>query len=282
MEPDSKSTGSSSCIYCDAHEENSDDHIFPQFMGGSSVIPACRECNSSFGSSFEAGVSSELAPTVVALSLSGVKPKKVVVFRKALQGKHGNWFDLNSEGEGWPSTPAIERANDGHVVRGFFRSQREVDKLLEKAGDRKYQVKEDIQQVSLADLKLNFSFEIADSVRKVATKMCIALARRFAVADFGDVKFGQNFLVGTALDHCPVYYDLRQLEQLDALRPPLAHLIYFETDAAVSRSYGVVQFYGTLQFFCEVGQGAVKTNQAFAGYLDPVSFEESFFTTLPL
>src|SRR5439155_1178377 len=42
------------CPYCAERPADSDDHVFPQFLGGKATILACTTCNNTFGHSFEA------------------------------------------------------------------------------------------------------------------------------------------------------------------------------------------------------------------------------------
>lgn len=60
------------CPYCGSDFADSDDHIFPAFLGGKRTMPACRACNSRFGHTFEAQVAGTLEPIYVQLAKWGV------------------------------------------------------------------------------------------------------------------------------------------------------------------------------------------------------------------
>src|ERR1035438_4810923 len=60
------------CPYCTESVANTDDHVFPQFLGGSRKIPACGPCNHMFGHTFEAAVARMLEPAYVQLAKLGV------------------------------------------------------------------------------------------------------------------------------------------------------------------------------------------------------------------
>src|ERR1019366_7642730 len=49
-----------------------DDHIFPQFLGGRRTIRVCRSCNSFFGHSFEGAASKQLKRLQVFISNFGL------------------------------------------------------------------------------------------------------------------------------------------------------------------------------------------------------------------
>src|SRR3990172_8897802 len=115
------------CIYCGLRPADSADHIFPQFLGGKTEIPACRKCNSHFGYTFESAVSSSLAPLTVQLAHMGIKPVKTVVWKRAMQTPEGPWIDISSDGKATLSTPLIEKGDSGKIKRAHYRTQKEVN-----------------------------------------------------------------------------------------------------------------------------------------------------------
>src|SRR5438046_795158 len=95
------------CPYCDARPRNSDDHIFPEFLGGKTTIRACKPCNDVFGHSFEGPVSNDFAPAVVILRRGGLRSPRRFVWRRAIK-RDGIDYDLDSDLSLTPSSPSIE------------------------------------------------------------------------------------------------------------------------------------------------------------------------------
>src|SRR5258708_15063525 len=60
------------CLYCSERPADSDDHVFPRFLGGKRTVAACRVCNSKFGYIFEGPAARELEPIYVLLAKWGV------------------------------------------------------------------------------------------------------------------------------------------------------------------------------------------------------------------
>ncbi len=271
-----------SCIYCGSSPEDSKDHIFPQFMGGTSTIPACTSCNNRFGSEFEATAAVDLAPFAVVLSRGGIKSKRVIIWKKAYQDESGHWYDVDTDGYGSLSRPVIAKDATGTVSAARFRTGEEVRQMLESSArtGKQYSTREEIERIEKPTAR--FHLELGDDLAKLATKMCLALARRFEITKRQDLEIGTRFVMGKPYSARPVYMDCRSLERLDALRKPLSHCIYVESDTDRCRYYGLVQFYGTIQMFCELGYGLVRTDAAYVGCLDPVDFREHFEKTSPL
>lgn len=48
------------CPYCGVRQTNSDDHVFPEFLGGRATIRAWKPCNDVFGHSIGGAVSIDL------------------------------------------------------------------------------------------------------------------------------------------------------------------------------------------------------------------------------
>jgi hypothetical protein len=79
---------------------------------------------------------------------------------------------------------------------------------------------------------------------------------------------------------CGVAKDERTHERLYSARPPLAHVIYVERTRV--GTYGVVQFFGVLQFHCTLGQGSPAPECALFGVLNSITGEETFRPVDPL
>lgn len=89
---------SNPCPYCLVRSRESDDHVFPAFLGGTRTIRSCEKCNNTFGTQFEGPVSKELAPVIVCLSFAGYKHKRLVEHKRAFVNEStGIEYDLDSE-----------------------------------------------------------------------------------------------------------------------------------------------------------------------------------------
>jgi len=272
------------CPYCGGGEGLfDDDHIFPQFLGGKKTIRACKNCNSRFGSTFEGIVSRSLAPFSVTLSRGGIKPARPVLFRRAYQDEHGKWWDINSDGDGWLSVPEVRRGSDGHITAAHFRTQKEADALMRRAialGKHKYASGSDSKKIGLDKIRFQFRLELGDEIKKLVVKMCIAVVEETGLIKNAQFEVPRMFLQGSSVQNIPVYFDFRNLS-IDDLRPPLAHLIYLDTNPRAKRTFGLVQFYGTVQFYCLLGREAATDHQAVAFSLSPGDFRENFMEVRP-
>src|SRR6266852_5244247 len=102
------------CPYCGVRLQTSDDHIFPDFLGGKTTIRACKPCNDLFGHAFEGPVSNDFAPAVVMLRRGGLRSLRRVVWKRAIQ-KEGIDYDLDSDLQLTPTNPSIERDEKGSI-----------------------------------------------------------------------------------------------------------------------------------------------------------------------
>ncbi|MGH9814225.1 MAG: HNH endonuclease, partial [Candidatus Acidiferrales bacterium] len=92
------------CPYCMERDRNSDDHVFPAFLGGTATIRVCKRCNDSFGHDFEAAVSKTLGPLQVFLRACGLKAPRSIVWKSAFADEGtGLEFDLDSDLNARPS-----------------------------------------------------------------------------------------------------------------------------------------------------------------------------------
>jgi hypothetical protein len=82
-----------------------DDHVFPQFLGGSAAVLACKKCNDLFGGTFEAKFSVTAGAMQVLIAQFGLKtrafPRFVDVrsYRWSFEGDEVS--TTSSSVEGW-------------------------------------------------------------------------------------------------------------------------------------------------------------------------------------
>jgi len=159
---------------------DSDDHVFPDFLGGTRKVQSCTNCNSRFGHRFEGPVSKDLAPVVVFLSFSGYKHKRLVLHERAwIDEATGIEYDLDSERRSSPNKPHLIREAD-KVKRIVARSPYEARKIvasLRKKGDvkevvEKYEIKEGLRPPFR-----NVQISVGAAMRQLAVKMCTAVGQ---------------------------------------------------------------------------------------------------------
>jgi hypothetical protein len=110
--------------------------------------------------------------------------------------------------------------------------------------------------------------------------MSVALSRLVPTFDIEEVALARDVLYSGKIGSRPVETAWDDYAVLDEHRPELAHTIYIERgEKAV---YGVVQFFGSLQFYCRLGDPMRQSRAAFLGTLDPLTGEERFAEVEPL
>src|SRR5260370_38559247 len=117
------------CPYCGVRPRTSDDHIFPNFLGGKTTVRACKPCNDLFGHAFEGPVSNDFAPTVVTLRRGGLRPPRRFVWKRAFN-RDGTDYDLDSDLNLTPSRPSIERDDKGSIKRAIFSGLRAAKSFI--------------------------------------------------------------------------------------------------------------------------------------------------------
>lgn len=170
------------CPFCSPpYTKFTDDHIFPQFLGGRRTIRVCKECNSTFGHSFEARASQQLKRLQVFISHFGldlsfnpaVWPSSLAiddVQYDLFSGPNGAQYRL--------SKPIVRRDSEGRVIGGQARSRSEANKaakrLIESGNAKNMQISEEMGPV-LRDIKLNLDFSFNEDIFRFATKLAAAV-----------------------------------------------------------------------------------------------------------
>jgi hypothetical protein len=274
------------CPYCRERPCGSADHIFSEFLGGSQTIPACKPCNDRFGHDFEGKVSKDLSPIIVFLSFSGLKPKKTIVIKRALVDKKSGFeYDLNSNRESILTKPYFERDDAGNIRRIVSRDAKEGNRIAQsllKKGKAK-SFTDNSHEVSQTQTPFNkIRINVGGEMRQLAVKMCVGFSRLVAPDDDIIDTEVRAFLLADTPTRSPVRQTYRRFPSLDALRPPLAHVIYIEADPASGRCYGVVQFFGVFQFYLPLHSRFAGTAFAGLGVLNIKDGSEQFDRTAPL
>jgi HNH endonuclease len=252
------------CPYCDVNPRASDDHIFPEFLGGKTTIRACKPCNDRFGHEFEGPVSKELAPIVVNLSQSGLPSPRRVVWRRALK-RDGFDCDMDSDLNITRSRPEIERDEPGAIKRAMF-SVRDATRFKreQESQGKKVAMRIDTIKIKTADMpRSNYDLPLGTEIRRLAIKLAIATADHMGTSNGLTDQETREILLNNTVN-TRVRLDLAIHEELEKMRPPLSHFVYVKGNGSTHKSYAVVQFYGIIQMFVLLNDGAF-TQSDFAG-----------------
>jgi hypothetical protein len=166
------------CPYCDLRTSNSDDHVFPEFLGGSATIRTCKTCNDEFGHSFAGGVSTDLAPIVISLRRAGLRAPKTVLWRRAFKDADGTEYDLHSNLRAQPSAPFIERDEVGNVKSALFHNEKMKRKFIasaEKKGKRVRVIEAPERTIRIPNLQ--FQLTTGLDLCRLAIKMALGTVR---------------------------------------------------------------------------------------------------------
>jgi len=281
------SANSQSCPYCRIRPRSSEDHVFPEFLGGKSTIRACKPCNDLFGHAFEGPVSNDFAPMVVMLRKGGLRPPRRAVWRRAVK-RDGVDYDFDSDLNLSRSSPSIERDEKGSIKRAAFAGLQAAKSFIrgqEAIGKKLKLIPQTIKDIDMP--RLEFRLNIGAEVRRLAIKIAIAAADRMGFSD-GLIDEGtKEFLLGTADNTGRVRMDWTKHDELEKLRPPLSHFAFVKGNGQTHRSYAILQFYGILQLYAVLNDTAFAGNDfAIIAVLDPVQgyaerFEQADLLTFP-
>jgi hypothetical protein len=260
--------------------EPSNDHIFPQFLGGKKTVVCERSVNSAFGNSFEARTARSLQTLHVYISSWGLPLRAVDPIWRNAHVSDGRTYHLRvgpTSAQPELASPIIERDEQGRIIAGEFRSLSEAEnfaKSLIAKGKAKELKLELVPPKNIDTTGLNIEIQISPDLQRLALKMVMALAQfGYSYADTCPRPANAwEFLSGKEISiHCsptnPAYV---AYPELDAVRSPLAHLIYIEPQGRTL--VGIVQFFGFLQVYCELEMSIQSAaGPAFLGTLDPVT-----------
>ncbi|HEY1760701.1 MAG TPA: HNH endonuclease [Bryobacteraceae bacterium] len=173
--------------------EATEDHIFPEFLGGRRTILACRSCNTNFGHSFEGVAADLLIRPYVQLAVWKVPlPKTNQWWNRACRisetelhlsvGEHGI--------EAKATKPIIIRDESGEIDEAFFPDKIGREKFLKamarKDPNAKWMPAEKRIDANLPGLRLYFP--IGPSLQQLALKICLAATALLPKCGLGIVR----------------------------------------------------------------------------------------------
>jgi hypothetical protein len=248
------------CPYCGVRPRSSDDHVFPEFLGGNTTIRACKLCNDLFGHSFEGPVSNDFAPAVVTLRRGGLLPPRRFVWKRAIK-REGTDYDLDSDLNLTPSNPSIERDDKGSIKRAVFAGLRATKSFIRGQGAHGKKLKFTPQTIKDIDIrKLEFRLDIGTEARRLAIKIAIAAADHMGFSDGLVDERTKDFLLGNTEKSDKVRLDFVRHDELEKLRPPLSHIVFVKGNSQTHTSYAIVQFYGLVQLYALLNDGGFAGN----------------------
>jgi hypothetical protein len=210
------------------------------------------------------------------LSFFGIRPKKKVIWVGGYESPDGALWDIDSDGNGHLSRPLVETTSDGKrtfKVRSNIEAKRIVAGL-KKRPHKEVVVREEVKKIPAP--QPSFGFRLDENISKLATKMCIGLMRYFDLSQEACLSHSLAFLRGNPIGQVPVRLDFRDYPLFHIDSSPIAHNVYVEADKKDGKTYGVVQFFSSLQLFCQLGYGNVARSFSVAASLNAVSLEERF------
>lgn len=207
---------------------SSEEHIFPQFLGGRKSIPACSRCNCRFGASFEASAFKEFSNWTFMFRLCGLRPAVNTVWREIVQDQEGNYYDFNQDLQGGLSKPLIRKDETGKLVNVVAnpRKHGDIQRSLRRHGRSMEYVEMSPQNIKAPDLK--FTYPINDDLRRLSLKMSLAAARLLE-CEPAVSESCRSYLLSTKVSSqdagTPVRIAIGEFAELRSFRPPLGHLI---------------------------------------------------------
>lgn len=261
--------------------EFTDDHIFPQFLGGRRTIRVCKQCNNTFGHTFEGRTSTQLKRLQVFISHFGLDLTRTKAAWPAALTIGDESYDLRPGPDGaqyFLSKPTFIKEAEGNIIGGKARSMSEAKRITDgliKAGKAKEVEIFTSQDKPIEDVSLTGAFSFNEDLYRTATKMTANALVAFDRADIITASGIPAYLHGngswlTSLAYCNV-------DPIRGLRPPLAHTIYVELGEF---SYGIVLIFGFQKIF--VPLPSVSKPEAFLASLDPLTGDEQCCSVNPI
>jgi hypothetical protein len=266
------------CPYSDPpFGEFTDDHVFPDFLGGRRTIRVCRDCNSRFGHSFEAKAASQLKQLQVFISHFGLDLSKTPGIWPSAE-IDGTRYNLLSGPDGVQyelARPVIRRDESGKIIGGQARSRSEAEQFaasLLKKGKAKEVTIEEAPRKTLEGITLTADMSYNDDLYRFSAKLVSNTAVAMGHEAFIKQSHVAHYLHGsTGWGVCAAYSDTSAIRKL---RPPLSHTVYLEFGPL--QSHAVVILFGGWQIYVPLPPAE---RDAVLSYLDPITGTEFFGRT---
>jgi hypothetical protein len=255
----------------------SEDHLFPQFMGGTRTIVCCKPCNDRFGHRFEAKAAQWFQKLHFYFAAQGL-PLKVPQTRwKSAFEQDGQRYDAIFEDGAVKFTlsrPIVSVGNG--VMNARFGSRGQMKPVLSSL-QKKYGINPTPDLEITSTIMPKTEIHSGPELPRLAIKMCSALGTllpAFTADELYSSSRETRRFVGN------VTYDFRTHFPGKEFSPALAHLIYVERRETGLQ--GIVRFFGAYQYFCQIGPPTdSRPSSASLAVLDPVEGVESLRVVTP-
>jgi hypothetical protein len=264
------------CPYCDNPSPTfTEDHVFPQFLGGRRTIRVCRDCNNTFGHTFEGSAAKHLKRLQVFISSFGLDLTRVPGAWPSALTIGDVTYDLISGPEGAQyklCRPTIRRDADGRITGGMARSVAEANQIAKGMMKADLAKEMEISEASceqIDDVFLTVPTSFDSDLYRFATKLVAAVLVNFGYQEFiSSSGIGAYLHAKAEWQTTPAYCDIAGINEMS---PPLSHAVYVELGTP---SYGIVVIFGHLKVFVSLPPSPIK--KAYLATLDPIDGEEGF------
>lgn len=266
------------CPFCELRESDSDDHVFPQFLGGGTAIRACSNCNNTFGHTIEAAASRHFAEWMFILRRCGMKPPRPHIWKRIGPDASGQYFDIDQDFVATRSEPQITRDSKGNAI-GFNWSPEKLAKIiknLQSEGRTVRIVRGEKIRMDLRQIRLQHPMD--DDIKRLCIKVSLGCTEYFGLPNPLD-QVSKDYLsskIEPGSRFNPVQISHLHYQDVDKFRPPVGHLIYVRADSTTRKVWSVVQFFSAQQFFCTLNNNWDGVDFSILGTHDPVTHLEEF------
>jgi hypothetical protein len=205
-----------------------------------------------------------------------MRPPTPIVWKEIAKDESGRLYDVDQDFKASLYKPEITRVESGRIQRVTWDQNRlrPIARSLESKGhDLRF---EGGELVSIDVRQHELTQPIDADVKRLCVKMSIAVWKRVDLVPLLDSAVRGYLVDGAVPAVCPVRIALDRYEALDIARPPVGHLVYCRMSGAERRFYSVVQFFGAMQFYCELASEVVGDDCAVLAVHDPITHSESF------
>ncbi len=205
-----------------------------------------------------------------------------MLWKGIVRDEMGRRYDVDQDFNLILSNPEISRDDSGRITRVVGDKKRlgRIARSLQQDGRQMRLAPGEAVTIDIRQHQLTQPID-AD-VKRLCVKMSVGTARRFDLPVALSSAAAEYLLEATVHDICPVRIVLDQYQELDRQRPCLGHLVYVRASAEERRIYSVVQFFGVMQFYCELADEWTGDDQAVLATHDPISHEEIIRPISPL
>jgi hypothetical protein len=252
------------CIFCRSHENLTDEHVFPAFMGGNLVVPngSCETCNNIFGTS-EAAIKEATTPLLNLLRIENrygkVPNAPLNVKIRDLDMKSLPGF-MDGAGNIQLRDFVMDVVDDDGKKRrqGFFLTKEAGEKFAERQvakGGKTIEREVPKEIVIEADYTQEINFAFTVNARRVVAKIALT-----AIA----FEYGIQLALSPQFDSLRAVRDEGNLQRLPVrifananivgawLRTPYQHSVLCYLSAGMKKGWALVTLFGGLSYIVEV------------------------------